>query len=148
MLWARTNFLTATRLDPDYLNAWVKLQEAGEQILMPAKERDAITFNLLRLDPLQRHTRHSFERVSDLAGLWNAVSAAATHQLTTSTNLLALPASKLALEKKAKTPGEYYSHYSRYSRSDWELAPAQAVSMTPFVNLAGQMIFDGGRMEE
>ena len=29
---ARTNYLTAVRLDPDYLNAWVKIQLVSQQI--------------------------------------------------------------------------------------------------------------------
>jgi tetratricopeptide (TPR) repeat protein len=96
---ARTNFLAAARLDPEYLNAWIKLQEVEQEILVPPKERDEVAFNILRLDPLQRHGNAEYRRVSDLAGLWNAVAAAAALRPQANTNLLELTASKAALEK-------------------------------------------------
>jgi len=143
---ARTNYLAAVRLDPDYLNAWVKLQEVSQQVLVSPKERDAITFNILRLDPLKRHAQPDFRNVSNLAELWNAVAVAAAQQPVVSTNLLALPASKLALEKKQKnTPDLYY--YTQQASQE-RLSPAQAVSETPFVNLAGEMILNNGQMDE
>ncbi len=138
---ARTNYLTAVRLDPDYLNAWVKVQEVGEQSLVPAKERDQIAFNILRLDPLQRHARPSLERVTDLAGLWNAVTAASTHQIVPATNLLVLTASKVALEKKPAQPNEgFYFHYREISGENE--SPASSVAQAPFVRLAGEMILN------
>ncbi|MEY4917042.1 MAG: hypothetical protein RL616_955 [Verrucomicrobiota bacterium] len=142
---ARTNYFTAVRLDPDYLNAWVKIQQVSQQILMPPKERDAIAFNILRLDPLQRHAQPDCSRVSDLPGLWNAVAAAVAHQPMVSTNLLALPASKLALEKKqAEQPENNF----RSSYAEREFSPAGAVGQNPLVLVAGQMILNGGQMEE
>ena len=151
---ARTNFFTAVHLDPDYLNAWVKLQESTEQILIPAKERDAITFNILRLDPLGRHTGANFSRVSDLAGLWHAVAAAAAQQPIVNTNLFALAASKLALAGKMKSAEkgdafgrDYFPDYYS-SRSAQRTSPAQAVSETPFVRIAGEMLSSGGNLTD
>jgi tetratricopeptide (TPR) repeat protein len=147
---ARTNFLAAVRLDPDYLNAWVKLKESSEQVLMPAKERDAITFNILRLDPLGRHASGSFSRVSDLAGLWDAVAIAAARQPVVNTNLFTLTASKLALEKKAKLTADessenpYLSDYYFTQQYDRHPTPAQAISETPFVRVAGEMLSGAG----
>jgi tetratricopeptide (TPR) repeat protein len=145
---AETNYLTAVRLDPDYLNAWVKLQEVGENVLVSSKQRDEIVFNILGLDPLQRHAHPSFDRVSDITGLWNAVSAAASHQLTPATDLLTLSASKSALEKKASSSGAdsmqaQIMERMEAQRADMEgqsLSPARAVAGTPFVRAAGQMI--------
>ena len=93
--------LAAVQLDPEYLNAWVKMQEVSGQILMP-KDRDAIAFNILRLDPLQRHSEPDCSRVTDLAGLWQAVATAVAQQPAVNTNLLTLTASKAAVEKKGK----------------------------------------------
>ena len=143
---ARTNYLTAVRLDPDYLNAWVKIQLVSQQILMPPKERDAIAFNILRLDPLQRHAQPDCSRVSDLPGLWHAVAAAVAQQPVVNTNLLTLPASKLAMEKKQKDQPDSFNRYSSYN--DREFSPARAVAETPFVMLAGQMILNGGQLDE
>jgi tetratricopeptide (TPR) repeat protein len=142
---ARTNYLTAVRLDPDYLNAWVKIQGVSQQILMPPKERAAIAFNILRLDPLQRHAQPDGSRVTDLAGFWNAVAAAVAQQPAASTNLFALPASKLALGKKQKEQPDNFS-YSSYAER--EFSPAGAIAQNPFIMLAGQMILNGGQAEE
>ena len=150
---ARTNFQTAVKLDPDYLNAWVKLQETSEQTLMPAKDRDAIAFNILRLDPLHRHAGADFSKVSDLAGLWHAVAAASALQPQTSTNLFTLTASKSVLEKNKKDPEtddsrmDYYTRYME-SYSERKITPAGAVSETPFVRLAGEMLTSSANSDD
>ncbi len=142
-----TNYLTAVRLDADYLNAWVKAQEVSEQTLMPAKERDEIVFNILRLDPLQRHAHADFKRVSNLSGLWAAVSNATGHQPPHSSHLLTLDASKSALDKKeASSPSTgrrmqlEMIEQMRTERKD--LSPALAIGQTPFVAVAAQMIMN------
>lgn len=63
-------FRRAVQLDPDYLNAWVKLDELGQQLHLPANDRDRITFALMRLDPLSHHSHPDFQKVTDLKGLW------------------------------------------------------------------------------
>jgi tetratricopeptide (TPR) repeat protein len=144
---ARTNFLNAVRLDPDYLNAWVKLQEVDDQILAPAKEHDDIAFNLLRLDPRQRHSSARVEQIVDLARLWHMVAQSAAQQPAAVTNLLALPASKLALEKLRADP-----RHDRWNRGSDVLTELEQSRMTPagmvaqnsFVRLAGEMIFEDG----
>ncbi len=97
---ALTNFLAAVRLDPDYLNAWVRLAEISRQTLMPPAERDETAFSILRLDPLGRHTSSDFSGVTDLAGLWNAVAATAVSQPPIASDLLPLTASKTAAGKR------------------------------------------------
>ena len=142
---ALTNYLTAVRLDPDYLNAWVRISGISENVLMPPKERDEIVFNILRLDPLQRHDRPRFDRLSDLAGLWNAVDAAARHQPAPPSDLLALTASKAAMEKKEKSSDEQsvQMQMQRMQAGNNTLSPSRAIGETPFVRLAGQMVLSG-----
>ena len=113
---------------------------------MSPKERDTITFNILRLDPLKRHAQPDFRNVHNLPELWKAVAAAAAQQPVTGTNLLALPASKLALEKKQKDTPDLDDYFRQVSQE--RLSPAQAVGETPLVNLAGEMILNNGRMDE
>jgi tetratricopeptide (TPR) repeat protein len=144
---ALTNYLTAVRLDPDYLNAWVKAQDAGEQTLMSPSKRDEITFNILRLDPLQRHAQADFQRVTDLTGLWTAVAAAARHQPPRATGLLTLDASKSALEKKEAEPASgqpmMQSELMEQVQMQHEnLSPALAVGQTPFVRVVGEMLLN------
>lgn len=143
---ALTNYLTAVRLDPDYLNAWVKLQEASEQTLMSPNKRDEIVFNILRLDPLQRHARVDFQRVSNLNDLWAAVAAAASHQPPLASNLFTLDASKIALEKKRADSSTQrmmqYEMMEQMQTGHENLSPAGAVGQTSFVRVAGEMITD------
>jgi tetratricopeptide (TPR) repeat protein len=144
---ALTNYLTAVRLDPDYLNAWVKLQEASEQTLMSPKERGEIVFNILRLDPLQRHARPDYDRVSDLNALWSAVTAATSHQPPRASDLLALDASKSALDKRkldsASTQRAMQSELYEEMRTEREnLSPALILGQTPFIRAAGTMIMN------
>jgi tetratricopeptide (TPR) repeat protein len=148
---ARTNYLTAVRLDPDYLNAWVKLQEADEQVLVPARERDQVAFNILRLDPLRRHTCVSFASVTDLAGLWQAAATAAALQSPPATNLMTLTASKLA-QAKSKTGSRQAAMIAEMVQervnNQMGRTPAALVAQTSFVSLAGQMIMNNNSQDQ
>jgi tetratricopeptide (TPR) repeat protein len=142
---ALTNYLTAVRLDPDYLNAWVKAQEASAQTLMPPQQRDEIAFNILRLDPLQRHAQADFQRVSNLNRLWTAVADAASHQPPPATDLFTLDASRNAMEKKEAAPASgqqmVQSEVIQQMQEQTEnLSPARAVAQTSFVRVVGEML--------
>ena len=146
---ALTNYLTAVRLDPDYLNAWVKAQEVSEQTLMQPQKRDEIAFSILRLDPLQRHAQPDYGRVSNLAGLWAAVAVAASHQPPHASDLFTLDASKIAMEKKktdsASTQQTMQFEMMQQMQTGGEnlyLSPPLALGQTPFVRVAGQMIMN------
>lgn len=73
---ALPSFSRAVELDPDYLNAWKNIVEIGNECQLPAPLHDAAVFNLIRLDPAERHTSPDLEHVRDLAGLWKAVDTA------------------------------------------------------------------------
>jgi tetratricopeptide (TPR) repeat protein len=144
---AMTNLLVAVHLDPDYLNAWVKMQEASDQTLMSPQQRDNIAFDILRLDPLQRHAQVDFQRVSDLKGLWIAVAGAAGHQPERSTTLFTLDASQIAMEKKGAQPASSRQmmdvEYPQMIQAESEnLSPAAAVAQTQFIRTAGAMIMN------
>jgi tetratricopeptide (TPR) repeat protein len=136
------HFQTAVKLDPDYLNAWKELDSMADHIRLPAKERDQIAFNMLRLDPLQRHVHVGLEKVSDLAGLWNAIEAGQKRKVPTVTTLYPLPASRAALEKIPGDPAEQQRlRYRSMLEESREISPALAISQTPFIRIA-QAIFD------
>lgn len=140
---ASTNYLTAVRLDPEYLNAWVRLNGISEHILLPAKTRDEIALNILRLDPLRRHAYSTFGNVSDLAKLWNAVTSATQHAPPMISDLLALPASEAEMKKKTGTAAEESA--ANQVRQQLEamrgaLTPAHAVAENPFVQMAGNLL--------
>jgi len=50
-------FRKAVALDPDYYNAWKKMHSAAPSVILSPEERDAITLNLVRLDPANRRYR-------------------------------------------------------------------------------------------
>ncbi len=63
-------FKRAVELDPDYLDAWRKLYELNQALYLPGKERDAIVFRGMELDPLRRHFGAGLESVGDMRRLW------------------------------------------------------------------------------
>lgn len=97
---AGQSFARAVELDPDYLNAWEKLQGLASNIHLPPEQRDAASLNLLRLDPLQRHVRADLGNVRDLAALWRAAENAIAMRVPPAEKLLTLTASQAQLERE------------------------------------------------
>lgn len=67
---ALTYFRRAVELDPAYLNAWERLAESAEYSDQPIEVRDNAYLNLVRLDPLGRHTYGVVNQIVDLRALW------------------------------------------------------------------------------
>src|SRR5439155_1615231 len=68
---ALAHFREAVRLDPEYLNAWKHIESVGKEFPLSAADKDAVTLNIIRLDPLGRHGgREGFQNMTDLAALW------------------------------------------------------------------------------
>jgi tetratricopeptide (TPR) repeat protein len=61
---------SAVSLDPQYLNAWKRLDSLGQYTFIEAGERDIAKLKLLDLDPLRRHARYDVSEVGDLRALW------------------------------------------------------------------------------
>lgn len=87
------SFRRAVELDPDYINAWKSLIRYGSDGLLTSEEVDDVALNILRLDPLGRHTGRDFSRVHDLAAAWKAIEAANKLMPEPVTKLLPLTAS-------------------------------------------------------
>ncbi len=66
----------AVSLDPQYLNAWVHLNEVGERTWIDPAELDIARLKLLELDPLRRHAHYDLSNVGDLPGLWRGAERA------------------------------------------------------------------------
>jgi tetratricopeptide (TPR) repeat protein len=140
------HFQTAVKLDADYLNAWQKIQSLADDVRSPAKEHDQVVFNILRLDPLRRHAHVSFERVTDLAGLWNAIQKGESRKPAAHTALYPLAASKAAMEKKESEPKTREQQrrermFEMRMEREWMVgSPAEAIAQTPFVRVAAEML--------
>ncbi len=144
---ASTNFLTAVHLDPEYLNAWVKLNEINSHVLLSPKIRESVALNIIRLDPRGRHATPSLERITDLVTLWNTVVAANKNELPPVSDLMPLPASEAEMKKNITTLNpnetawdEQYARQGLQHESGESLTPGGAVGQTAFVALAGQIM--------
>jgi tetratricopeptide (TPR) repeat protein len=96
----------AVELDPDYLNAWVKLQGLSEQVLISPDERQKIALAILRLDPMAKRGSPELGAIPDLAALWNtilAIEQAAPPQETGP--ILPLPASRQVITQAVESRG-------------------------------------------
>lgn len=67
---ALAEFALATKLDPDYLNAWSELNSLQENMTVPQKILDESRLNLYRLAPLRAEGTKDLKAVRDLNGLW------------------------------------------------------------------------------
>jgi tetratricopeptide (TPR) repeat protein len=139
---ALPHFQTAVKLDPEYLNAWKKIQSIGLQLRLPVADRDAVTLNILRLDPLGRHSGSEFEDMNDLAALWNSVEKNAAKQPPKPAALYTLAASKAALEKAAENSGQNrrFHNFSSSDSEDARLTPAVAISTNRFMQAAVNLL--------
>jgi tetratricopeptide (TPR) repeat protein len=142
---ALNSYRAAVKLDPDYLNAWQKIECIGPHVFQPAADRDAVVFNLLRLDPLGKHTSPSFETVSDLAALWRNVAAAGEKRSAKPESLYPLPASKAEMEKQEAQASEQGEEYRRMTRSysqgeDEIMTPGEAIAQNGFVRAAEELL--------
>jgi len=145
---ASSNLLTAVRLDPDYLNAWAKLQECEQVVPLPAAEADEVAINILRLDPLARHQSPRCDYVTDLKQLWLAVEKANSRQIKYATEVYPFAASRAhlnQLEAEAAANGENRRsrsfEYDEFRRD--ALSPSVAVSQAAKLRLAVELM--GGR---
>ena len=144
---ALPHFRRALQLDPDYLNAWEHIEQLSQEQRLPAAERDDIFLNILRLDPLRRHTSANPERIGDLRKLWTATETASKFETKTPTTLLPMPASRDEVEKQERAakgqPNQMFGGYpsSRYARDhEAGLSPGRALSRHPLLQaIAGLM---------
>lgn len=141
---ALVHFQDAVKLDPDYLNAWKHVATVVREAHLPAADYDAVTFNVIRLDPLGRHGGWpSYSDVTDLRALWNAVEATKKYQPAIVTNLYALPASKAYLDQDSRKELQARFQMESEQVSSRHPTPARAVFENAIIAPAVQLI--GGR---
>jgi tetratricopeptide (TPR) repeat protein len=97
---AIASFRRAVVLDPDYINAWKKLDDFFGRGLLAAEEQDDIALNLMRLDPLGRHTWRILFQVHNLSAAWKAIEEANAIRPRRVTALLPLTASAAMVDRK------------------------------------------------
>ena len=140
---ALTNYRAAVKLDPDYLNAWLKMDSIARRVFLGDQERDNIVFNILRLDPLQHHGESSLDTVTDLAALWRNVAEANQKRPPAPASLFSLPGSKAELQRKKAAgsgPGHELGFEWPQVESEQLLTPGKAVAKNAFVSAAGRLL--------
>jgi tetratricopeptide (TPR) repeat protein len=148
-----SHFQNAVRLDPDYLNAWLKIQDSAGHVRLSPADRDQAAFNVIRLDPLGRHSSPNLGRVSDLRGLWNALEAAQEVHPKPAKELYPLKASAVAMEaaEHKKQPNSRFRMRTYFSGSELGTSkPADALAQNSFIRVAGELLDQSARamMEE
>lgn len=121
---ALPEFRQAVKLDPEYLNAWKELAESGEKVHLPAKEREAIQFTTLRLDPGGHHSSFRINDIVDCRAAWKALEEAQKSRPKRPETLMPLTASAEEMRKREQSKGSnrpssvYIVHDFRDDRVD------------------------------
>lgn len=102
---AYTHFLRATELDPEYLDAWKAVHELRNDVFLSQPEMDKIALQMVRLDPLNRHSKLNPGEITDVKGLWTIYQDMDTERRTPVKRLFPLTASKQELEELVKKFG-------------------------------------------
>ena len=118
---AAEHYTRATELDPEYLNAWAKLNTLSREMQFSPERQDAIILAMLRLDPLGRHSNPSLESVTDLTALWSQLESTIQLRWPRAESLFTLTAAARRIEEEADVISDDYaggySSYSSYSYS-------------------------------
>ena len=109
---ALPEFREAIKLDPQYLNAWKELGHLSEKIHLPLKEREAIAFTTLRLDPACHHSWFRINDVADLRETWKRLEEAQRMSAKAPESLLPLTASAEELRKQEQSKESELFHGS------------------------------------
>ena len=137
---ALSSFQKAVELDPDYINAWKKIGEIGDQTTLPVAQRDEAIVNLLRLDPLRKHGASDSMAVSDLKRLWEAVE---TSQKSINPNpsepIFPLVASAAVLAQ-ARTKAAKVGYYESEDEEEDFIDAGKAISEQPLIKHAGEVL--------
>ena len=143
---ALTHFRDAVKLDPDYLNAWKHIDIVGKEYFLSAADQDSITFNGIRLDPLNRHEGWAgIGKVTDLRKLWTAVETANRVQPQLAQTLYPFAASKAAIEKQGTEEPDQHRMMDGWYADEFSARrePAQAVEENEIISRAMGLIGQG-----
>jgi tetratricopeptide (TPR) repeat protein len=136
---ASAHYRKAVSLDRDYLNAWTKLAEAERRIGIASTDAERAAINILRLDPLQKHSRADTTLVENVAELWRATTTAArwSGEVKMPSALFPLTASA---QRLASLPSEMRRNLDMpYGRRSEEPGPRKLLNYQTLIQIAVQM---------
>ncbi|MGV3771431.1 MAG: tetratricopeptide repeat protein [Verrucomicrobiales bacterium] len=115
---AAKHYRKAVELDPQYLNAWVKLSEISDEVDMSQDQRDEIVLKILQFDPLSRHSHINASEVVNLQKLALVLEEVSKLSPPKPKSLYPLQASAAEIDSKSKGVYDNMPGYSRfYDRS-------------------------------
>lgn len=147
---AVAEFRKAVELDPDYINAWKKLDSAPDSALTP-EDHERIAENLIRLDPSGNHRGLDLDAVANLSKIWKLLEAAEPFSPTPLANLLPLPASRNLLESlviAAKAESGLPDYFFEDRISDRPQTPAGEFANQSFSRSAGNLFDNSSYFED
>ena len=103
---AYAHFRRASDLDPQYLDAWKAVYELRNDVFLSQSEMDDIALRMVRLDPLNRHSKLNPGEITDVKGLWTIYQDMGTERRAPVKHLFTLTASKQELEELVKRFGD------------------------------------------
>jgi len=128
---AYTYYRKAVEMDPGYLDVWEQINAIADNLYLPPAERGEIRIQLLRMDPLQRHTYGNINEISDLKTLWAVLQDAQKLNVKSPESLLAFPATEARMkelhkgrEVEAEEGWRYVVTYGRHEAPE----PGQAIA--------------------
>jgi tetratricopeptide (TPR) repeat protein len=102
---AYTHFRRAADLDPQYLDAWKAVYGLRNDVFLSQSDMDEIALRMVRLDPLNRHSKLNHGDITDVRGLWAIYQDMGTDRMAPVKRLFTLTASKQELEELVKKFG-------------------------------------------
>lgn len=137
---AARHYQRAVELDPEYLNAWERLASSAKYAGQPAEFLDRVYLNIVRLDPLGRHSYDAADRIIDIRALWPILEANRAYYTAKPESLYRLEASANKLESVQKLmAGDFRRMYQSRFGSERDHDQAD----TPGKILARHTVFEG-----
>lgn len=102
---AFAHFRRAAELDPQYLDAWKAAYDLRNDVFLGQSEMDDIALRMVRLDPLNRHSKLDSGEITDVKALWTIYEGMGAQRQTQPKHLFTLTASKQQLEQLEKKLG-------------------------------------------
>jgi tetratricopeptide (TPR) repeat protein len=122
---AADSFWQAVQLDPDYLNAWNKLEEVSSHLSFTGAQKSKIGLNQLRLNPACITDSQLISSINPMEA-WNALRENEKKQLERPEEFYPLKASADRLEELKKL-GQANPNYDIYFRDRLLVNPAMGV---------------------
>lgn len=99
---AKVFFRKAASIDPDYINAWKQMKNIEDDIVYSPEEYDDIAINIMRLDPMSRHTYFGEHHVQKVSRLWTDLEESRVLVFPEFENIYSLKSAKARLDASSE----------------------------------------------